>query len=78
MKVKTINISLPEQLLFKIDQKAQEEYRSRSELLKEAAVFYIQTKNNWAVLQGDIVAKGKRMGLESENDIEKLIDSERQ
>jgi len=78
MKVKTINISLLEQLLLKIDQKAQEEYRSRSELLKEAAIFYIQTKNNWAILQGNIVAKAKKMGVESENDVEKLIDSERQ
>lgn len=78
MKVKTINISLPEQLLSKIDRKAKEEYRNRSELLKEAAVFYIQTKNNWAVLQSDIVARAKQLGIESEDDIEKLIDSERQ
>lgn len=78
MKVKTINISLPEQLLSRIDLKAKEEYRSRSELLKEAAVFYIQTKNNWAVLQNDIVVKAKIMGIKSENDVEKLFDSERQ
>ncbi len=75
MKVKTINISLPEQLLSEIDQRAKKEYRNRSELLKEAAVFYIQTKNNWAVLQGDLTDRAKKLGIESEDDVEDLIDS---
>lgn len=77
MKVKTVNISLPEQLLSEIDQKAKEEYRSRSELLKEAAVFYIRTKDNWAILQSDIVTKAKKLGISSEDDVEKMVDSER-
>ncbi|MDO8444118.1 MAG: ribbon-helix-helix protein, CopG family [bacterium] len=77
MKVKTVNISLPEQLLVEIDQKAREEYRSRSELLKEAAVFYIRTKSNWSVLQSDIATKAKKLGIKSEDDVEKMVDSER-
>jgi len=77
MKSKTINISLPEKLLSSIDRKAKEEYRSRSELLKEAAVFYIQTKDNWAVLQKDIIARAKKMNIRTERDVEKLIDSSR-
>ena len=77
MKVKTVNISLPEQLLSEIDQKAREEYRSRSELIKEAAVFYIRTKSNWAILQSDIVTKDRKLDISSEDDIEKMVDSER-
>jgi metal-responsive CopG/Arc/MetJ family transcriptional regulator len=77
MKVKTINISVPEKLLSEIDRKAREEYRSRSELLKEAAVHYIQSRDNWMVLQNDIMLKAKKMALKSEDDVERLVDSER-
>lgn len=75
MKAKIINISLPDQVLKQIDRKAEEEYRSRSELLKEAALFYIQTKDNWSVLQNDLTARASKVGLKSENDIEKMVDS---
>lgn len=78
MNVKTINISLPPDLIEKIDQKAKEEYRSRSELFKEATLIYIQTKDNWKVLQQDLAAKAKKMGLKSEKDIETIVDSLRQ
>jgi len=75
MSVKTINVSLPVELLKQIDRKAQEEYRSRSELLKEATLIYIQTKDNWKVLQQDLAAKAKKMDLQDERDIEALVDS---
>lgn len=77
MNVKTINISLPEELLSDIDIKAREEYRSRSELIKEAAVFYIQTKNNWAALQADIVNRARELGINNDDDVEDLVDSMR-
>ena len=75
MKAKTINVSLPEKLLVDIDRKAREEYRSRSELIKEATVFYIQTKDNRAILQQDISARARKMRINSEDDIEKTVDS---
>ena len=75
MNVKTINISLPADLLKKIDRKAKEEYRSRSELLKEATVTYIQTRDNWKVLQQDLSAKAKGLNIKSERDVEGLVDS---
>ena len=77
MKSKTINISLPRAVLVNIDKKAKEEYRSRSELIKEAAVFYIQTKDNWSILQNDISSKAVNMGIKSDSDVEKLVDSMR-
>jgi len=75
MSSKTINVSLPAELLKEIDRKAQEEYRSRSELLKEATLIYIQTKDNWQVLQKDLSSKAKKMGLKNEGQIESMIDS---
>jgi len=75
MKAKTINISLPVQVLKQIDRQADEEYKSRSELLREAVLLYIQTKDNWSVLQNEIAVRAKIMGLTSEDDIEKMVDT---
>jgi len=75
MKVKTINVSLPAKLLKVIDQKAKKEYKSRRELFKEASLMYIQTKDNWQMLQSDIVQKAKKMELKKENQVEEMVDS---
>lgn len=75
MKAKTINISIPEKLLANIDRKAKDEYRSRSELMREAALYYLQTKNNWAVLEQDLSAKADKLGIRNEDDIENMVDS---
>ena len=75
MKVKTINISMPEKLLENIDRKAKDEYRSRSELIREAALYYLQTKNNWAVLEQDLSTKAKKLGIKNEDDVEEMVDS---
>lgn len=75
MQTKTINISLPRDVLENVDRKAKEEYRSRSELLKDAAIVYIQTKDNWAVLQNNISEKAKKLRIQNDAQIENAIDS---
>ncbi|MBI2588464.1 ribbon-helix-helix protein, CopG family [Candidatus Berkelbacteria bacterium] len=77
MTVKTTNISLPKELLEKIDQRAKREYKSRSELLKEAALIYLRAKNNWEILQEDMSRRAAEMGLKTEGQIEKMVDLER-
>jgi metal-responsive CopG/Arc/MetJ family transcriptional regulator len=44
----TVNISFNPDLLEQIDRVAQEESRSRSELIREAARSYIERKRRWA------------------------------
>ena len=43
----TVNISFKDSLLAEIDQTANQESRSRSELLREAARIYIKRNNHW-------------------------------
>ena len=43
----TVNISFKDSLLAEIDQTANQESRSRSELLREAARIYIRRNNRW-------------------------------
>lgn len=77
MQTKIINICLPPEIVKEIDRKAKEEYRSRSELLREAALLYIQTKDNWQILQKDLTKRARKMGIKKESQVEELIDSER-
>jgi len=60
MKSVTVNISFQDTLLDDIDQMAQKESRSRSELLREAARAYIDRNKRW----DRIFAFGKQVAME--------------
>jgi metal-responsive CopG/Arc/MetJ family transcriptional regulator len=47
MAVATVNISFQDDLLKQIDRIAQNEARTRSELIREAARIYIEKKKKW-------------------------------
>ena len=47
MAISTVNISFQDDLLNQIDQIAQNEARTRSELIREAARLYIEKKKKW-------------------------------
>ncbi len=47
MSTVTVNISFQDSLLNEIDKTARKEYRSRSELIREAARLYIQRQSQW-------------------------------
>ena len=70
----TVNISFTSDLLEQIDKVAEEESRSRSELIREAARSYIERKRRWAQVfkLGTQVAQTK--GLKPE-DVENEIAS---
>lgn len=69
MRSKVINITLPEDLLEEIDQAAQEERRTRSEYLREAARLYMATKpvrqartRTWLKEVSDLVNDPRKSG----------------
>jgi len=72
----TVNISFNDDLLRQIDKVAQEESRSRSELIREAARSYIDRKKRWGQIfkLGAEMAKARNLVPE---DIEKEIASYR-
>ena len=73
MPSKVVNISLPEELLEEIDETANEESRTRSELLREAARRYIAARR-WRNAQVVVAGRAHAAGLRTEEDIEELID----
>lgn len=63
MPINTVNISFQDDLLKKIDNVAQEESRSRSELIREAARMYIERREKWREIftYGEQIQKAKKI-----------------
>lgn len=77
MNTQTLNIALPEDLVKKVDDLAKKEYRSRSELIREALRAYIRNSKSWEELftYGESVAK--KMNITSEEQINKIVEDYR-
>ena len=75
MRTKTINLAIPKDLLDEVDQLAQEEYRSRSELLREALRRYVIRKQ-FATVERSIRKQFQAKGL-TPADIDRMIAEDR-
>lgn len=73
MNIKTVNISFPEQTLKEIDQFAQKEALSRSDVLRIGARKYIRNLSEWQALQVIGEEKARKAGLVSEEKIVKAL-----
>ena len=73
----TINLSLPTELLKRIDREAKFELRSRSELLREAARAYLVREKKWKDLCRYGESRAKALGIRTQEDVQKLINEYR-
>jgi predicted transcriptional regulator len=71
-RTRTFNISLPNQLVKALDRRAREESRSRSEVLRAAALAYLEWWEQWRVLQNYGRRQARRLDLHP-RDVERLI-----
>lgn len=67
MKTKIINISISDQLLSDADKLAEKEYRTRSELFREALRSYISTRNNLSLIYSYGAEQAEKQKITSEN-----------
>ena len=72
MSSQTVNISFQSKILKEIDQVANEESRSRSELIREAARLYIDQKKRWRDIFNFGDKQGKKLNLK-ETDVSAAI-----
>lgn len=77
MKTQTFNISLPQELVKEADKVAAQEFRNRSELIKEALRKYIQQKSQWELVLKEGEVAGKSMGFTNEEEISNLVEEYR-
>ena len=74
---KTVSITLPPDLLVKAQKLAMREHRTMSELFREALRRYMSADAQWESLLSRTRAKGKKLGIASEEDVERLSDEYR-
>ena len=70
---KTINLSLPAELLKKIDRQVKSELRTRSDFFRETARVYLAREEKWRALQRQVSARAKAIGIRTEEDVDRVI-----
>ena len=76
-KTKVINMSLPLPLYEDLDKVAKKQEVSRSEILKRALRSYLREEERWQIIRKWGEGQGKRLGIQTEKDIERIIDEVR-
>lgn len=76
-KAAVISISFPAQLSKEVDKLAKAEHRTKSGFIQEAVRYYLE-RRRWRKLQRKISGRAREMGIETEDDIEALVDSVRE
>jgi len=74
---KTVSITLPPELLVKAQAFAAREHRTMSELFREALRGYMARDPQWEALLRHTRARGREMGIRTEEDVERLSDEYR-
>lgn len=78
MATQTINISIPKKLLDEADRVAKMESRTRSELVRQSLRNYIEERIRWARIFELGAKTAKRLGIKSEDDVDRIIHEYRQ
>ena len=73
MQSQTLNIALPKELVKKVDEVAKKDYKNRSELIREALRVYLTDREEWEDLFKYGRKIGKKMGIKSEEDVDKIV-----
>ena len=73
MNVQTLNISLPKDMVKRVDELAKKEYRNRSELIRQALRIYITRMSEWDDIFRAGRAVAKKMGIKSEQQINDIV-----
>ncbi len=71
-----VSISVPENMARKIEETSERESLTRSELMRTALRTYFDLRE-YTTLQRDAASRARELGIESEEDIEELVESVR-
>ncbi len=73
MQTQTFNIALPVDLVTRMDLVAKDEYRNRSEFIREAVRVYIDRTDRWERIFKAGRQVAKKMGIKSEADVNRIV-----
>ena len=73
MQTQTLNIALPRNLVKRVDEVAEREYKNRSELIREALLIYIRRTESWDEIFKAGRKAAKKMGITSEKQVDDIV-----
>lgn len=73
MQTQTLNISLPKDLVKRVDEVANKEYRNRSELIREAVRRYLEDQKEWDQIFKAGEKAMQKMGIKSEEEVDRIV-----
>ncbi len=73
MNTQTFNISLPKELVKRVDELAKREYRNRSELIRQALRKYLEERSEWNQIFKIGEKAMKDMGIKSEEEVNEIV-----
>lgn len=73
MQTQTFNIALPNNLVARMDLVARDEYRNRSELIREAVRVYLDRTDRWERIFKTGRQVAKKMGIRNEEDVNRIV-----
>ena len=73
MSAKTFNLSLPEELVKKLDEQAKKDYSSRSDYVRKAIINQMRAEQSLEHVLNKANAKGKKAGISSEQQVYDII-----
>lgn len=77
MNTQTFNIALPRELLKKVDEQAKEEYKNRSEFIREALRIYLNRRAEWNQIFTSFGKAAKKAGITTEQQVNELVREHR-
>lgn len=77
MNTQTLNISLPRELVKKVDKAAKEEYRNRSDFIREALIVRLGDKNAWNQIFSSFGKAAKKAGITTEEQVNEIVREHR-
>ncbi len=74
MSTKTFNLSLPKELVERLDEQAKKDYSSRSDYIRKAILNQMRAEQGISQIFDMANAKGKKAGYSSEQQVYDAID----
>lgn len=73
MSSKTFNLSLPEELVCKLDEQAKKDFSSRSDYVRKAIVNQLRSEEALQAVFNYANTKGKKLGVTSEQQVYDIL-----
>lgn len=74
MNTRTLNLSLPAQLVQEVDAQAKKDYSSRSDFIRKAVINQLRSEQETAAIFDRANKRGHESGISSEQQVYDIID----